>query len=85
MQNSLFSSGLLKVSQLFFDIQVQLNNNRAGLFPMHNRARLFLKMKHKKTLEISFTCNQHPFPANAMPSQPEEKLLLKAGVLSNYC
>lgn len=44
----------------------------------------FLK-KYKETLEISFAHNQHPFPTNAMPSQPEEKRFLKAGALSNYC
>lgn len=89
MQKFLFSSGLFKdswLSQLFsFDIQVLLDNNWAGLFLIHNRAWLFLKMKYKETLEISFACNQHLFPTNAMPSQPEEKWLLKAGVLSNYC
>lgn len=67
-----------------FDIQVLLSNNQAGLLLMQNRAWLFLKTKHKKTSEISFACNQHLFPTNAMPSQPEEKWLLKAGVLSNY-
>lgn len=44
MQNFFVSSGLLKDSQLsqlfFFDVQVLLNNDWAGLYLMHNRAWL---------------------------------------------